>query len=76
MASRIKTNAAKHIVCPFCSLHCDDILSKSDGKKYSISPEVSEASEAKNPKTRDLVEFFQEIKDLKDKFSVSVTIMF
>jgi len=46
MASRIKTNAEKYIVCPFCSLHCDDILSKSDGKKYSISSEASKVSEA------------------------------
>ena len=46
MASRIKTNAEKHIVCPFCSLHCDDILSKSDGKKYKILSEASKISEA------------------------------
>ena len=45
MASRIKTNAEKHIVCPFCSLHCDDILSKSDGKKYKILSEASKISE-------------------------------
>ena len=34
-------NSTKNLVCPFCSLHCDDIQVKTNGKKYNVVENIS-----------------------------------
>ena len=36
MAEHIKNNNPKSLVCPFCSIHCDDIVINTNNEKFSL----------------------------------------
>ena len=36
MAEHIKNNNPKSLVCPFCPLHCDDMVVSTNNEKFSL----------------------------------------
>ena len=71
MAEHIKNNNPKSLVCPFCPLHCDDIVVNTNNKKFTLpntrSVKCSKRIESFNINKRSL--FVPRVKNIETTIS-------